>query len=289
MAVIYPFMQGLRESPFPAPGKTVTIKSFIPDSGTELIELTRPLDSWLEHVEFQALLHHLSPENILWLFASVVLERRIIFVAEELSVLSQCIHAVAALLYPFSWAHTYIPVVPECLIDTVCCPTPFMVGVQKRCLEQVLDQPMEEVLLVDLCEGKFLRSVGDERDILPAKLETEMLTSLKTHNSNNNIQTSEQVNAHVSNTFVQFFVKTVGHYTSHLKWNKSGQSSFQEKAFCKAITSRSCRKFVKRFVRTQMFSLFIQEAERSRITQEGYFQQKVTEYQEQKKKQRRNS
>ena len=61
------------------------------------------------------------------------------------SVLSQCIHAVAALLYPFTWAHTYIPVVPECLIDTVCCPTPFMVGIQMRHLEQVLDQPMEEV------------------------------------------------------------------------------------------------------------------------------------------------
>uniref|UniRef100_A0A8C0HFK1 DENN domain containing 2D n=1 Tax=Chelonoidis abingdonii TaxID=106734 RepID=A0A8C0HFK1_CHEAB len=277
MAVIYPFMQGLRESPFPAPGKTVTIKSFIPDSGTELIELTRPLDSWLEHVEFQALLQHLSPENILWLFASVVLERRIIFVAEELSVLSQCIHAVAALLYPFSWAHTYIPVVPECLIDTVCCPTPFMVGVQKRCLEQVLDQPMEEVLSEgSLCQGSrwsILFQVGDEGDILPAKLQTEMSCDYQPPCQNCTssipISASEQVNAHVSNTFVQFFVKTVGHYTSHLKWNKSGQSSFQEKAFCKAIASRSCRKFVKRFVRTQMFSLFIQEAERSRITQEG--------------------
>ena len=35
MAIIYPFMQGLREAAFPAPGKTVTLKSFIP-SGTEL-------------------------------------------------------------------------------------------------------------------------------------------------------------------------------------------------------------------------------------------------------------
>lgn len=61
------------------------------------------------------------------------------------SVLSQCIHAVAALLYPFTWAHTYIPVVPECLLDTVCCPTPFMVGIQMRHLERVLEQPMEEV------------------------------------------------------------------------------------------------------------------------------------------------
>lgn len=70
------------------------------------------------------------------------------------SVLSQCIHAVAALLYPFTWAHTYIPVVPECLLDTVCCPTPFMVGIQMRHLERVLDQPMEEVF--HLGGGKHL-------------------------------------------------------------------------------------------------------------------------------------
>ncbi|XP_019369270.1 PREDICTED: DENN domain-containing protein 2D [Gavialis gangeticus] len=204
------------------------------------------------------------------------------------SVLSQCIHAVAALLYPFTWAHTYIPVVPECLIDTVCCPTPFMVGVQIHHLQQVQDQPMEEVLLVNLVEGKILNSVGDEEEVLPAKLQSEMLTSLDRHNSNNNVQTSEQVNAQVSECFVHFFVRTVGHYAAYIKWSKSGQGTLQERAFCKAITSKSCRKFVKKFVKTQMFSLFIQEAERSRATQEGcYFQQKITEYQEQKK--RRNS
>ena len=36
MAMIYPFMQSLREAPFPAPGNTVKIKSFIPESGTEV-------------------------------------------------------------------------------------------------------------------------------------------------------------------------------------------------------------------------------------------------------------
>lgn len=41
MAVIYPFMQGLREAAFPAPGKTVTLKSFIPDSGTEVGSMRR--------------------------------------------------------------------------------------------------------------------------------------------------------------------------------------------------------------------------------------------------------
>ncbi|XP_021545843.1 DENN domain-containing protein 2D isoform X5 [Neomonachus schauinslandi] len=178
MAVIYPFMQGLREAAFPAPGKTVTLKSFIPDSGTEFISLTRPLDSHLEHVDFSSLLRCLRFEQILQIFASAVLERRIIFLAEGLSTLSQCIHAAAALLYPFSWAHTYIPVVPERLLDTVCCPTPFMVGVQMRFQQQVMDSPMEEVLLVNLCEGTFLMSVGDEKDILPPKLQDDILDSL---------------------------------------------------------------------------------------------------------------
>ncbi|XP_032753433.1 DENN domain-containing protein 2D isoform X1 [Rattus rattus] len=281
MAVIYPFMQGLREAAFPAPGKTVTLKSFIPDSGTEFISLTRPLDSHLEHVDFSALLQCLHFEQIIQIFASAVLERKIIFLAEGLSTLSQCIHAAAALLYPFSWAHTYIPVVPESLLATVCCPTPFMVGVQMRFQQEVMDSPMEEVLLVNLCKGTFLLSVGDEKDILPRKLQDDILDSLA--QGINELKTSEQINEHVSGPFVQFFVKTVGHYASYIKREASGQGHFQERSFCKAVTSKTKRRFVKKFVKTQLFSLFIQEAEKSRNPPAGYFQKKILEYEEQKK------
>ncbi|XP_004380473.2 DENN domain-containing protein 2D [Trichechus manatus latirostris] len=281
MAVIYPFMQGLREAAFPAPGKTVTLKSFIPDSGTEFISLTRPLDSHLEHVDFNSLLQCLSFEQILQIFASAVLERRIIFLAEGLSTLSQCIHATAALLYPFSWAHTYIPVVPESLLATVCCPTPFMVGVQMRFQQEVMDSPMEEVLLVNLCERTFLMSVGDEKDILPPKLQHDILDSLD--QGTKHLQTSEQINEHVSGPFVQFFVKTVGHYASYIKWEANGHGHFQERSFCKALTSKAKRRFVKKFVKTQLFSLFIQEAEKSKSPPAGYFQRKILEYEEQKK------
>uniref|UniRef100_I3MGM7 DENN domain containing 2D n=1 Tax=Ictidomys tridecemlineatus TaxID=43179 RepID=I3MGM7_ICTTR len=280
MAVIYPFMQGLREAAFPAPGKTVTLKSFIPDSGTEYISLTRPLDSHLEHVDFSSLLHCLRFEQIIQIFASAVLERKIIFLAEGLSTLSQCIHAAAALLYPFSWAHTYIPVVPESLLATVCCPTPFMVGVQMRFQQEVMDSPMEEVLLVNLCEGTFLLSVGDEKDILPPKLQEDILVSLDQGISD---LTSEQINEHVSGPFVQFFVKTVGHYASYIKREANGQGHFQERSFCKAVSSKTNRRFVKKFVKTQLFSLFIQEAEKSKNPPAGYFQQKILEYEQQKK------
>ncbi|MEQ2305130.1 DENN domain-containing protein 2D, partial [Ameca splendens] len=105
-----------------------------------IIHLTRPLDSWLEHVNFCTLFDCLTDEEVLQVFAAAVLERRIIFIAEELGTLSQVLHAVAALLYPFTWQHTFISIVPEILIDVVMAPTPYLLGVQKRLLDLVTDQ-----------------------------------------------------------------------------------------------------------------------------------------------------
>ncbi|GAA6085188.1 DENN domain-containing protein 2A isoform X1, partial [Tachysurus ichikawai] len=34
-ALVQPFMRGIMEAPFPAPGRTITVKNFLPGSGTE--------------------------------------------------------------------------------------------------------------------------------------------------------------------------------------------------------------------------------------------------------------
>ncbi|XP_036390092.1 DENN domain-containing protein 2D-like [Megalops cyprinoides] len=285
MAMIYPFMQSLREAPFPAPGHTVKIKSFIPESGTEIISLTRPVDSWLEHVDFHTLFHCLSDSQILQVFAATVMERRIVFIAEELSTLSQVINAVAALLYPFTWQHTFIPIVPEILIDVVMAPTPYLLGVQKRLLEHVTDQPdPSDLLVVDLSEGakdKFLISIGDEKTILPQKLQDEILVALAARKEN---ATSEELNKVVSEAFLPFFVKTVGHFAAYIKRDGSDQPGvFQSRSFYKAIESKTTRHFVKKFIQTQMFDLFIQEVEQQPATQGGFFHKKIAEYQERKR------
>ncbi|KAL0978090.1 hypothetical protein UPYG_G00165750 [Umbra pygmaea] len=283
MAMIYPFMQSLREAPFPAPGNTVKIKSFIPESGTEIISLTRPLDSWLEHVDFRTLFRCLTDEEVLQVFASTVLERRIVFIADELSTLSQVLHAVAALLYPFTWQHTFISTVPSVLIDIVMAPTPFLLGVQRHKLEDVIDQ--SDMLIVDLTEGTentFITCIGDESTILPEKLQMELLQALGCRRENS---TSEELNKVVSEAFLAFFVKTVGHYSYHVKRSSGKPGEFQKKSFCKAIESKASRHFVKSFVQTQMFDIFIQEVERQ-PTQEGVFYKKIVEYQESKKKEK---
>uniref|UniRef100_W5KNM2 DENN/MADD domain containing 2Db n=1 Tax=Astyanax mexicanus TaxID=7994 RepID=W5KNM2_ASTMX len=287
-AMIYPFMQSLREAPFPAPGNTVNIKSFIPGSGTEIISLTRPLDSWLEHVDFRTLFRCLTDEEVLQVFAATVLERRIIFIAEELSTLSQVLHAVAALLYPFLWQHTFISIVPQVLLDVYLAPTPYLLGIQSNLLHHVTDHT--DLLIVDLSAqtgNKFISKIGDEDMLIPDKLQEELLQALcmRRHDA-----TTDELNQVVSEAFVTFFVKTVGHFADHIKKSRDREQpgAFQKKAFLKAVEPKSSRNFVKQFVQTQMFDLLIQEQEKQ-PNHEGFFHKKVAEYREKRKRERAKS
>lgn len=50
-----------------------------------------------------------------------------------------------ATLYPFTWQHTYIPVLPPSMIDIVCSPTPFLIGLLSSSLPRLKELPVEEV------------------------------------------------------------------------------------------------------------------------------------------------
>lgn len=76
------------------------------------------------------------------------------------------------------------------------------------------------------------------------------------------LSATEELNRVVSEAFLLFFVKTVGHYRSHVKYGRGEERGvFEKRAFYKAIESKTTRHFVKKFIQTQMFDLFIQEVE----------------------------
>ncbi|XP_006895750.1 PREDICTED: DENN domain-containing protein 2C isoform X2 [Elephantulus edwardii] len=281
-ALVHPFMQSVMEAPFPAPGRTITVKSYLPGAGDGSIELCRPLDSRLEHVDFECLFKCLSVCHLIRVCASLLLERRVIFVANSLSTLSKCGHAVVATLYPFTWQHTYIPVLPVSMIDIVCSPTPFLIGILSCSLPQLQDLPIEEVLIVDLCADKFLQEVSDEDEILPPKLQAALMQILEERNE---ILTQEQnfsqevtLNSLVSEAFVRFFVELVGHYSLSMTVTERGERVFQREPFRKSHTSRSVRHFLDLFMETQMFAGFIQDRELRKSGVKGLFEVRALQY-----------
>lgn len=54
----------------------------------------------MDDINILPLVRHLSPSNVLAVFTSLLVERRIIFVADRLSALSSCVQAAAAVCYP---------------------------------------------------------------------------------------------------------------------------------------------------------------------------------------------
>lgn len=294
-ALVQPFMRGIMEAPFPAPGRTISIKNFLPGSGTEVIDLCRPSDSRLEHVDFECLFSSLSLRLLLRVFASLLLERRVIFTADKLSTLSQCCHAVVALLYPFTWQHTYIPVLPPAMMDIVCTPTPFIVGLLSSSLSRLKELPLEEVLVVDLGSSRFLRQMDDEDSILPHKLQAALehvLERRKEFACDLADNTSEPgcLSSVVSEAFVRFFVEIVGHYSLFMGGSDRDEessasssssptpSSFQRDAFRKAVSSKSLRRFLEVFMETQMFAGFLQERELRRQGLKGLFEVRAQDY-----------
>uniref|UniRef100_A0A3B5MJ08 UDENN domain-containing protein n=1 Tax=Xiphophorus couchianus TaxID=32473 RepID=A0A3B5MJ08_9TELE len=280
-----PFMRAIMEAQFPAPGRTINIKTFLPGSGTEVMELCRPSDSRLEHVDFECLFSCLSLRLLLRVFSSLLLERRVIFTADKLSTLSQCCHAVVALLYPFVWQHTYIPVLPSAMLDIVCTPTPFIVGLLSSSLAQLNELPLEEVRL---------KALDDEDSILPSKLQSALENVLERRRELANDRGADSINTGhlstvVSEAFVRFFVELVGHYPLFITaeredgYSSSSSSSpascaFQREGFRKAIPSKTVRRFLEVFMETQMFGWFIQERELHRQALRGLFEVRVQEY-----------
>uniref|UniRef100_A0A3Q3VQE0 UDENN domain-containing protein n=1 Tax=Mola mola TaxID=94237 RepID=A0A3Q3VQE0_MOLML len=275
-ALVQPFMRAIMEAQFPAPGRTITIKTFLPGSGTEVMELCRPSDSHLEHVDFECLFSCLSLRLLLRVFGSLLLERRVIFTADKLSTLSQCCHAIVALLYPFVWQHTYIPVLPPAMLDIVCTPTPFIVGLLSSCLPQLTELPLEEVLIVDLGKSRLLRQLDDEDSILPSKLQSALETVLERRRELAYERDSSHLSTVVSEAFVRFFVELVDGYSSSS--SSPVPCSFQREGFRKAIPSKTVRRFLEVFMETQMFGWFIQERELRRQALTGLFEVRVQEY-----------
>uniref|UniRef100_A0A1A8CL20 Suppression of tumorigenicity 5 n=2 Tax=Nothobranchius kadleci TaxID=1051664 RepID=A0A1A8CL20_NOTKA len=284
-ALVYPFMRSLMESPFPAPGKMIKVKTFLPGAGNEVIELRRPTDSRLEHVDFDSLFKCLSVRQATRVFASLLLERRVIFVADKLSTLSSCMHAVVALLYPFSWQHTFIPVLPASMLDIVCCPTPFLVGLLSSSLPKLKELPVEEALMVDLGTDRFIRQMDDEASLLPRKLQAALEQALEQRNEiinqDSDSESDEEynsLNSLVSEAFIRFFLETIGHYSLFITQSERGERVFQREAFRKSVASKSIRRFLGVFMESQMFAGFIQDRELRKTRAKGLFEQRVDQY-----------
>ncbi|CAL1547490.1 unnamed protein product, partial [Lymnaea stagnalis] len=242
--------------PLPKPGKVIHIRTLDSKMEMETIFLKRPADNRLQNVNYESPLYYLGTDKLVKVFAAMLMERNIMLCSSNLSVLTQTVHALAALLYPFQWQHVYIPLLPSEMLDVVCAPMPYVLGVLSAFLPQVLKKDLSQyILIVDLDKKSIVRCVGDEANLLPRKVQRALKSAINLCKIDNEARNAQWLV--VAEAFLRMFIETVGHFGTHIQTQQDGVRIFQKEAFIMEVVSKETRQFLEWFTETQMFDVFI--------------------------------
>ncbi len=230
-------------------------------SASEEYRFLRPMERDTTFEQLVPLLHRVGARNLVRLFAHLLHERRVIFCAASLQVLSTGVQSTLALLYPFVWQHVLVPVLPEALLNFCCAPMPFVTGVLSQQLAELrqLRDAMEDVVIFDLDNDAFLdddrpgAAAGDLASI-PDAYRTAIVHQVdaaKRGEKNGSVKQGKML----ARPFLAFFVQMFWNYKRFF----SVAGGFDKEEFLASKSSPASRSFLADFVDTQMACQFFEE------------------------------
>eukprot|EP00039_Didymoeca_costata_P005950 m.86082 g.86082 ORF g.86082 m.86082 type:complete len:1268 (+) comp13043_c0_seq3:704-4507(+) len=92
----------------------------------------------------------IKPEDILLIITALLTEQRIVFVSRDWALLTPVIEGLLALIYPFTWRHVYIPLVPALMLTVVAAPVPFLFGINAEHASQIENEVTDPPIVVEL-------------------------------------------------------------------------------------------------------------------------------------------
>jgi hypothetical protein len=135
--------------------------------------------------------------QVIALFTALLFERRIIITGKKLSQLTACCFALTRIIYPFHWQYTFIPLLPQHLLDTLGLPMPFIIGLPKKLYEDSGSRTLwGDYVLFDL-DTKIFESPHGE-DTLPNEIQTYLKHNLKLNS-----------NTFLSDNFARTFLRAI--------------------------------------------------------------------------------
>eukprot|EP01117_Protostelium_nocturnum_P004249 TRINITY_DN1559_c0_g1_i1.p1 TRINITY_DN1559_c0_g1~~TRINITY_DN1559_c0_g1_i1.p1 ORF type:complete len:627 (-),score=202.43 TRINITY_DN1559_c0_g1_i1:213-2093(-) len=158
---------------------TKELRSLIKNKRQKSVINLKETEDRLEKLDFKHIMNHMEPQNVVDILNSMMMEKKILFVASAV-ILNSCLESFIALLWPFEWAHAYVPILPSSQSQAFIskCLTPFLAGVTKESLESkiFLNYP-PEVIVVDVEANKI--TWGNEKiPAYPSKVNLALLDAV---------------------------------------------------------------------------------------------------------------
>ncbi|XP_063832173.1 myotubularin-related protein 5-like [Ostrinia nubilalis] len=128
------------------------------------------------HNAVYMLLRLLGIHNSVTLWCAVMSEHKVLLVSLAAARLAAACRALAALMFPFRYAHVYIPLLPAGLAEVLATPTPFLIGVHSSLKEEVSE--LLDVIVADLDVGSLHIPAGVNIPLPSGSLLTSLQAAL---------------------------------------------------------------------------------------------------------------
>ena len=139
----------INETPIPPPGKTEICLS-VNDFNFYISRPPLNKIPIMKNYSYYPLFCTLCPQNIVDVIECILLECKILFISDALNLLTPTIECFLRFIYPFSWQHALIPIMPERLLGYLEAPMPFIVGLERKTIPKNINFTELEVVVVDL-------------------------------------------------------------------------------------------------------------------------------------------
>ncbi|XP_050683819.1 DENN domain-containing protein 1A-like isoform X2 [Leptidea sinapis] len=240
------FLEACRIRP-PMPGHTLKITY---NAGLSVFSCQSPdnkLPSIPENCNLTEYFSAIDTKCMAGLWAALLHERRVAIVASKPSRLSACVQAANATLFPMTWQHIFIPILPKHLIDYLAAPMPYLIGVPRTVKEMTQGSELADVVILDVDANKLDTPFNDLETLPP-----ELVASLKKALSDKNA-----LGDTVSRAFLRALVCLIGGYRDAIRIEKGQLITFNPEAFVK--TRKNMQPFLNKILQSQIFQQFIDE------------------------------
>ena len=108
----------------------------------------------LENFDFNYLFLKIKPQFFVEIFISIIHERKIVIVNNDIGMNAIIFQTMLVLLFPLSWTCSMLTYVSPSLIDYLDAPFPFIVGISKKLWTEIYtsrwDRMDEDLVIFDL-------------------------------------------------------------------------------------------------------------------------------------------
>ena len=243
------FLEKVYNSPIPHPGLTFHVEHGQGQVFSSPTPNHLNLPSIPENRNLTEYYNAVDVNNMLIIFASMLYERRIIVTSKKLSRLSACVQAANSVIYPMSWQHIFIPILPVQLMDYLSAPMPFLIGVPESIMKRTRPSEIGDVVVLDADNNK-VETPFDDLESLPSEVVSNLKKSLKSP--------ANLLGDSVARGFLQALVHLIGGYRDALKYRQGEKITFNEDAFIMS-RSTSLQPFLEQMLQLQLFRQFIEE------------------------------